>query len=325
MSLRAFFILAGLLAPLPASAEITPTANSNAALSAMASGSANQVLRLGYAAAGDSPPVVYKPSPSSCPLNAGAGDGGSEIPTSDGKCWLAQFGGSVDFSDFGGSVTADADAPFANWIAALEAANLPGTVAQAKTYVFRNPVVFDVSPVKRSGLRIQGGGCNATRFAYTGSSSPAFRIGADTAGAVAEVSVAGGAASGGSGYVDGSYPDVALTGGTGTGAIGTVVVSGGAVKGVSISKGGAGYRVGTCSAPPRQPWRKGTRARRAGERRQFLHCPSKVSRSKERRRPARAMGPRRHARHDQWRRKRQLREQRQQGSRAPSNCGSTRW
>lgn len=48
----------------------------------------------------------------------------------------------------------------------------------------------------------------------------------------------------GSGYVNGTYYDVALTGGVGTGARATIVVSGGAVTGVTITYGGTGYGVG---------------------------------------------------------------------------------
>ena len=79
----------------------TPTAANNAGLSAIASTAYPQVTRLGYAAAGDSPPVVYTPSGSACSLNAGAGDGGSQVPSADGKCWLGQFQGVAFTKQFG--------------------------------------------------------------------------------------------------------------------------------------------------------------------------------------------------------------------------------
>jgi len=50
-----------------------------------------------------------------------------------------------------------------------------------------------------------------------------------------------GAITGGSGYVDGTYPNVTLTGGTGSGARATITVSGGIVVAVTLTYGGIGY------------------------------------------------------------------------------------
>ena len=47
----------------------------------------------------------------------------------------------------------------------------------------------------------------------------------------------------GSGYTNGTYTNVALTGGTGTGARATIIVSGGAVTSVTITAPGTGYTV----------------------------------------------------------------------------------
>ena len=67
----------------------TPSVANNGALSALrVSDGPPAVMRLGYAAAGDAPMVMYAPSASPCALNAGAGDGGSQIPSADGKCWV---------------------------------------------------------------------------------------------------------------------------------------------------------------------------------------------------------------------------------------------
>jgi hypothetical protein len=68
--------------------------SANAALTAAPSTDAIAV-RTGFASAGDSPPVTYIASGSTCSLNAGAGDGGSQAPTSDGGCWNAKFLGSL--------------------------------------------------------------------------------------------------------------------------------------------------------------------------------------------------------------------------------------
>lgn len=50
--------------------------------------------------------------------------------------------------------------------------------------------------------------------------------------------------SAGSGYTNGTYSDVALTGGTGSGAKATIVVSGGVVTSVTITANGSGYTIG---------------------------------------------------------------------------------
>ncbi|OCX52481.1 hypothetical protein BEL04_13545 [Mucilaginibacter sp. PPCGB 2223] len=52
------------------------------------------------------------------------------------------------------------------------------------------------------------------------------------------------ALAGGSGYVNGTYTNVALTGGTGTGAIANIVVANGSVTTVYITNGGSGYAFG---------------------------------------------------------------------------------
>jgi hypothetical protein len=53
-----------------------------------------------------------------------------------------------------------------------------------------------------------------------------------------------GAITGGSGYANGTYFNVPLTGGSGSGALATITVSGGAVTTVTLVKGGSLYTVG---------------------------------------------------------------------------------
>lgn len=55
---------------------------------------------------------------------------------------------------------------------------------------------------------------------------------------------------GGSGYVNGTYENVALTGGSGTGAIATIVISGNAVTTVTLVDGGSLYVVGDVLSAP---------------------------------------------------------------------------
>jgi len=55
----------------------------------------------------------------------------------------------------------------------------------------------------------------------------------------------------GTGYTNGTYFSVPLTGGTGTGALATVIVSGGIISGVNVTNGGSGYTIGdvlSCAA-----------------------------------------------------------------------------
>ena len=61
----------------------------------------NGVWRLDFSAGLGAPPLFYVPSVGACSLNAGAGDGGSQVPSSNGKCWLAKFGPEADIRQWG--------------------------------------------------------------------------------------------------------------------------------------------------------------------------------------------------------------------------------
>jgi len=78
--------------PNPLYSNHTPVVSSNTALTAMkVSSGIPSVVRLGFATKGDSPPVTYNPQVAPCSLNAGAGDGGSQVQSVDGGCWLGQI------------------------------------------------------------------------------------------------------------------------------------------------------------------------------------------------------------------------------------------
>lgn len=65
------------------------------------------VWRRDFAAGDGAPPLFYLPSGSPCSLNGGNGDKGSQVKSSDGKCWLAQFPpAGIDIREFGASTTA---------------------------------------------------------------------------------------------------------------------------------------------------------------------------------------------------------------------------
>lgn len=101
--------------------------DNNTVLSSLASTYATSVMRLGYTTPGDATPVQYTPSNSACTLNAGAGDGGSQIPTSDGKCWIADSKTEFEPQHFGAkgdNSTADQVA-IASWLKVGNALFIP--------------------------------------------------------------------------------------------------------------------------------------------------------------------------------------------------------
>lgn len=74
----------------------------NSALMATATTSYSAVVRDTFSAASKAPPIQYLASSSACPLNAGNGDSGSQVKSSDGKCWIAAFpSGGLDVREFG--------------------------------------------------------------------------------------------------------------------------------------------------------------------------------------------------------------------------------
>lgn len=121
------------------------TVNNNTQLTALPS-QITAAVRLGYATAGDAPPLLYTRSNSACSLNAGAGDGGSQVPTSDGKCWIAVFGDKRDIRVFGGKDDGSTDntAAFNAAIASLPSSG--GTIvfpaASTGVYAFTSGIVI---------------------------------------------------------------------------------------------------------------------------------------------------------------------------------------
>jgi hypothetical protein len=65
----------------------------NAALKELRSVDFTSVWRLGFAAADDSPRVIYKSTGSACSLNGGNGDDGAEVRLADGNCAVAVLHG----------------------------------------------------------------------------------------------------------------------------------------------------------------------------------------------------------------------------------------
>lgn len=95
--------LTGLTSPISiGAATLYPTVPTNAALLALSTVTTTVVTRLGFYASGDAPPLLYTASGSACSLNAGAGDNGSQVQSSNGKCWIANFpANGSDVREFG--------------------------------------------------------------------------------------------------------------------------------------------------------------------------------------------------------------------------------
>ena len=113
----------------------------------------NGVWRIAYSGATlapTSPPLFYLPSPSPCSLNAGAGDGGFQVRSADGLCWIADFpaGQGVDPQQWGGLCTADDTAVWTlvdaamgsgTWPSAVpKTAIVPGCTTRANNFQFSN-------------------------------------------------------------------------------------------------------------------------------------------------------------------------------------------
>ncbi|HEY1880117.1 MAG TPA: hypothetical protein VGG68_09315, partial [Caulobacteraceae bacterium] len=85
------------------------SADNNAALASQAANGAGPTWRYGFAARGDGPPLLFRPQSAPCSLNGGAGDGGSQVPSSDGGCWLASFPTLLDLRFWGAKNDGSAD------------------------------------------------------------------------------------------------------------------------------------------------------------------------------------------------------------------------
>jgi hypothetical protein len=101
-SAGAFTTLSSTSPPTIGTGTLYPSVTNNSALTSLSTATMSAVTRLGFATAGDAPTLSYTASASACSLNSGAGDNGSQVPSANGKCWLANFpAGSIDVRQFG--------------------------------------------------------------------------------------------------------------------------------------------------------------------------------------------------------------------------------
>ena len=73
----------------------------NAELSAARSTDYPALVRDSITTAGDAPPLEFYASNTPCSLNSGAGDTGYQVPSADGKCWIAIYAGDADVREWG--------------------------------------------------------------------------------------------------------------------------------------------------------------------------------------------------------------------------------
>ena len=153
------------------------TAQTNAALAALPS-TVGPVQRNGVYAAGDAPPLVFVSSGAACTRNAGAGDVGTQVPTSDGKCWTSnasqinvlQFGAYPNFTNQAATTTA-----FQNWWVACMAA-VPNSYGgagghdcamPAGHYNIASTLIWDFATNVGGGAFVHGAGPNATLLDFS--------------------------------------------------------------------------------------------------------------------------------------------------------------
>lgn len=85
-------------------------AASNTVLSSLSTVNYGTIIRDGHTSVGDAPAISYTKSAAACALNSGAGDGGSQIPSADGNCWIANFpSGPYDVREWGAKADGSTD------------------------------------------------------------------------------------------------------------------------------------------------------------------------------------------------------------------------
>lgn len=155
----------------------------NASMLATPSTYASWLVRGDFVAGRGVPPMIYKSSNSACTLNGGAGDNGSQIRSSDAKCWIASFSaGGADFRQWGAAAGADVTAALTAAIAWTCTSHIPVLIPYTTNqYQLSSQIVLgNGSAVANStcnNITVTGtqqgtefGGGNPVAFSWTGAS-----------------------------------------------------------------------------------------------------------------------------------------------------------
>jgi nitrous oxidase accessory protein NosD len=152
---------------LGAAAAGMPVAMTNAQLGALPSYQWFGVMRMGVQQAGDAPPQWFIPSTTACAI--GGGDGGSQIPSADGKCWVAHPA-IANPAQWGADASGSADATNALQ-AAFNFAAASGTpiALPPGTYKLSNAIAVPLASAV-NGFSLQGSGAGASTLKWTNAS-----------------------------------------------------------------------------------------------------------------------------------------------------------
>lgn len=152
------------------------TAASNSVLEATPSTATTSIVRLGFATPGDAPPLQFISSNSACSLNSGAGDGGSQVPSSDGKCWIAKFAGLPNLLEWGPPVNNSANDAGPAVRAACHYAEVANIKILTPTddYYFNSFDPRQASNSPHAGALITGDGVNPPSCSFVGPYSANF-------------------------------------------------------------------------------------------------------------------------------------------------------
>ncbi len=180
-----------------------PSINTNALLSALPTTKAgNGVWRLGFTVVGDTPPLFYTPSNTSCPLNSGNGDNGSQVKSADGKCWVARFPAEgIDVRQFGADPTgvSFSTTAFNSALAAAIAISGDILVPPGKFKLEALTATFTAQP---QSFGLKGAGQGQSRLYWpTGNGLQANYLGQQNAAHISDLTFSTGAANSGNGLV----------------------------------------------------------------------------------------------------------------------------